>query len=212
MPRTEVELSELVPAEQHGGGGCVLAFAEQLVLGGGHDELDLCAGDPLDVVDRLFELALQRALVGDLLLELAFAEARFFKQLEAGLGVAEQPGAGERDAGLGGLVGLHRQRGAVVLQFVADPLLVERARHLPGLRRFEAGGERGVGGLGHHVHKQVDEQDPGDRAGAEDDPSARGQSGGELFYGHWLGGLCEREVGRPAVECGVDWVKWCRAL
>ena len=85
-------------AEQHGGGGGVLAFTKKLVLGVGEDELDLRAGDPLDVVDRLFELALQGALVGDLLLELAFAEARFFKEREAGLGVAEQPGAGESDA------------------------------------------------------------------------------------------------------------------
>ena len=110
------------PAEQDGGGGGVLAFAEELVLGAGHDELDLRAGDALDVVDRLLELALQRALVGDPLVELAFAEARFFKEREAGLGIAKLAGAGERDARAGGLVGLDGERGAVVLQFVADAL------------------------------------------------------------------------------------------
>ncbi len=74
------------------------------------------------------ELALQRALVGDLLLEVAFAELLFFEQLEARLGVAEQARAGERDARCGGLVGLHGERGAVVLQLVVDPLRAERAR------------------------------------------------------------------------------------
>ncbi len=67
-------------AQQNGGGGAALVFAEELALGVGQDELDLGAGDALDVVDRLLELALQGALVGDLLLEVAFAEARFFKQ------------------------------------------------------------------------------------------------------------------------------------
>ncbi len=204
------------PAEQDRRGGGVLVFAEELVLGAGHDELDLRAGDALDVVDRLLELALQRALVGDLLVELAFAEARFFKEREAGLGVAEQAGAGERDARAGGLVGLDGERGAVVLQFVADALGVEGARHLAGLRRFEAGGERGVGRFGDHAHEEVDDEDGGERGAAEDRPAARGEPGCELSHGHrclfwiWMG---SRSVGwgRCGLVAGMV-LGWLRAV
>ena len=100
IPRTELGSSEVVPRQQHRRRGGALAFAEHLALGARQHELDLRPGDALDAVDRLVELSLQRALVGHLLLEVAFAEALFFEQFEAGLGVAEQPRAGERDARL----------------------------------------------------------------------------------------------------------------
>ena len=122
IPRTELAVERARPRQQHRGRGGVLVFAEDLVLGARQHELDLRAGDALDAVDRFLELALQRALVGDLLLEVAFAEVLFFEQREARLGVAEQVRARQRHARLGGLVGLHGDRGAVVLQLVVDPL------------------------------------------------------------------------------------------
>ena len=64
------------------------------------------AGDALDLPDGLGDLALQRALVGDLLLEVGGAELLLVEQLEARLRAAGgQALAGERDARLGDLAG-----------------------------------------------------------------------------------------------------------
>ena len=51
----------------------------------GQRELDLRAGDAVDLADRLGDLALERALIGDLLLEGGGAELLLVEQLEAGL-------------------------------------------------------------------------------------------------------------------------------
>ncbi len=156
----------------------------------GQHELDLRPGDALHAVDRRFELALQRALVGHLLLEVAFAEALFVEQFPARLGVPEQPGAGQRDARLGGLVVLHRDRRAVVLQLVADAVRAERARHLACLRRIHAAHQQRVARRRDHVQEQVDEEDPGDRGAADDEPAARCQPGRECSDVRHRSDLC----------------------
>ena len=100
--------------EHDRGGGRRGGVGEQVVLG--QHELHLGAGDALDAVDRAGDLALQRALVGDLVLEVGGAELLLVEELEARLGAAAggEALAGERDARLGDLRLLDRQRGAVV--------------------------------------------------------------------------------------------------
>ena len=99
MPRTAPgsrppESPESMTAAVAGG----LLVGEQRVLG--QHELDLRAADAVDLLDRAGDLALERALVVDLLLEVGGAELLLVEQLEAGLRAAasaETPGAGERD-------------------------------------------------------------------------------------------------------------------
>ena len=95
---------------------------------------------PDDAVDRLGDLALERALVGDLLLEVGGAELLLVEELEALVGAAGDGDAlgGERDARLRGLRLVDGERGAVGAQLVGDALLVERGGDLAGLRRVEA--------------------------------------------------------------------------
>ena len=106
-PLTELDTSEAMPrtadgsrlvgraAQQDRGGGRRLVLGEELVLG--EHERDLRARDALDLADRRGDLALERALVGDLLLEVGGAELLLVEQLEAGLALAGQALLGERD-------------------------------------------------------------------------------------------------------------------
>ncbi len=174
-----------------------MVFAKDLALGAGQHELDLRSRDTLHRVDRLCQLPLQRTLVSDRLLEVAFAKVLFFKQREVRLGVAEQAGAGQGHARLGGLVGLDGKRCAVVLQLVVDAVLAERARHLAGLGGIDAADERRVARRGDHVQEQVDEQDCADRGTANDQPSASGEPRGKLGERH---GLDLRPVSREPRE------------
>ena len=74
------------------------AVAEELVLRVGQHELHLRGADALDLLDRLVELTLERALVGDLLLEVRGAELLLVEQLKAGLRLLpEQARRGQRD-------------------------------------------------------------------------------------------------------------------
>ena len=118
--------------------------AEQLVLLVGQHEVHGGGVDALDLLDRLVELTLEGALVGDLLLEVRGAELRAVEQLEAGLGAAdaEQAGRGQRDPRLAHLARVDGQRGAAVLDLVADALGVQCAGDLARLGRVEPGLER----------------------------------------------------------------------
>jgi hypothetical protein len=142
------------------------------------------------------DLALERALVGDLLLEVAGAELLLVEELEAGLagGAAVEAGAGEGDPRLRGLRLLDRERGAVVAQLVGDPLRVERGRDLAGLGGIEAGADERVARAPGDLHAEEDERDERRRAADEHEAAARGevreQSGGS---GHGLH-LCVEDV------------------
>ena len=99
---------------------------------------------PFDGAQRAGDLALERALGGELLLELGGAELGLVEQLVARLRAA----AGgldalrrERDPRLRHRRLLDGERRAVVAQLVGDALLVERGRDLAGLRRVEARGD-----------------------------------------------------------------------
>ena len=139
---------------------------EQRVLG--QHELDLGAGDAVDLLDRPGDLALQRALVGDLLLEVGRAELLLVEQLEALLRAARRrgtPALGQRDPRLGDGGLLDGDRGAVRAQLVADALLVERGGDLAGVGRVERGDERRVRRRGREPqHEEEHEHDDGQRA------------------------------------------------
>src|SRR5205823_10176673 len=98
----------------------------------------LRARDAVDLADGLRDLALERPLVGDLLLERGGAELLLVEQLEAGLRAAGEALRRERDLRLVGLALLDGQRRAVVAELVADALAVQRCGHLPGARRVQA--------------------------------------------------------------------------
>ena len=133
MPRTAAgSRVDRVGVEEHGRGGGLLLVGEEVVLG--QRELHLGAGDAVDLPDGLGDLALEGALVGDLLLEGGGAELLLVEELEAGLrAAAGQPLAGEGDARLGLLAGDDGDGGAVVLELVGDAGLVERGGDLAGL-------------------------------------------------------------------------------
>ena len=154
-------------AEHDRGGGRRRLVGEQVVLG--QHELDLRVLTP-STRERPGDLTLQRALVGDLLLEVGRAELLLVEELEARL---EPPPvadtlAGERDARRrhGGFC--DRERGAVVAQLVGDALLVQRGGDLAGLGGVEAAGhDRVRRRRGDPQHDERDRQD-GHGGDAED--------------------------------------------
>ena len=120
------------------------------------------------------ELALERALIGDLLLEVARAELLLVEQREALLlTAAEQAGGRERDACLRRLVGLDRERGAVVLQLVGDSLGVQRARDLARLGGVETRHQGRVARRRGHLEDQNQEHDSDGGGDADHRPPAR---------------------------------------
>jgi hypothetical protein len=88
MPRTAAGSRSVVlePSRTAASSACLVA--EELVLG--QRQADLRAVDALDLADRVRELALERALLGRALLEVAGAELLVGEQLVAGL-LAEPP-------------------------------------------------------------------------------------------------------------------------
>ncbi len=103
------------------------------------------AGDALDAADRAGDLALQRALVGDLLLEVGGAELLLVEQLEAlaaSRRVEADARAGERDARLGDRRLVDREGRAVVAQLVGDACSSSAAVNLPVCARVEARRQR----------------------------------------------------------------------
>ena len=162
-----------VAGEHDRGGGGGLLVGEQGVLG--QHELDLRAADAVDLLDGRRDLALERALVGDLLLEVRGAELLLVEQLEALLAAAGGGHArgGEGDPGRADLRLLDGDRGAVGTQVVADALLVERGRDLAGVRRVHAGREDRVRRRGGEPEHEEQHADDGQRGQAEHDLRSR---------------------------------------
>src|SRR5439155_8027165 len=128
--------------------GGLLLVGEELVVG--HGELDGRALDAGHLPDGLGDLALQRALVGDLLLEVAGAELLGVELVPPAARRAAgraQALAGQRDARLGHVGRGDLDGGAAVGQLVADARAVERGGDLARRRRVLAGRHGRVAGL-----------------------------------------------------------------
>ena len=208
LDRVRVERAGV--GQQHRGARALAVVAEQLVLLVGEDEVDGGGVDALDLLDRLVELALERALVGDLLLEVRGAELRAVEQLEAGLGAAdsEQAGRRQRDPRLARLARVDGERGAAVLDLVADALRGQRALDLARLRRVEAGEQRRVARRGSEVHDHDEEHDRGGERAADHGPTLGRELSDELTNVHlqrWWGLHLGLEDGVDGVgELGAD--------
>ena len=192
-------------AEHHRGRGRAGLVREQVVLG--QHELDLRAGDTLDAADRAGDLALQRALVGDLLLEVGGAELLLVEQLEAlaRAAVEAHARAGDGHTRLGDLALGDREAGAVVAQLVGDAALVQRRRDLAGLGGVEPGGEQRVRRRAGDPQQQERDADDGHR-GDREDPLGAGRQRLEGVDEEGMGQLkpgCGRCPGRPRrPSCG----------
>ena len=115
------------------------------------------------------QFALQRPLVGDLLLEVAGPELLLVEQLEARFAAADDVAFGERDPRLGDVAAGDRDRGAAVADFVADALLFEDLGDVAGFGRVDPRGQGRVALRGRHLEHDVDEDDDRQRRRAEGD-------------------------------------------
>src|SRR5262249_42704556 len=96
-------------------------------------ELHVGARNTLDLLDGHRDLALESALVVDLLLEIGCAEAGLVEDLEADVPAVEHALLGERDASLALLPRADGDSGAAVLDAVGDARAREGLLGLAGL-------------------------------------------------------------------------------
>ena len=153
--------------------------------------------DALDAGERAGDLALERALGGDLLLELGSAELGLVEQFVAGLRAAARrlhTLRGERDARLRHLRLRHGETRAVVLDLVRDALLVERGRDLARLGGIEARRDRRVRRRRRDLEHDERDAEDGDRGDGQDGLRLGGQREDVLDEGRH----------EEAVELGLD--------
>ena len=171
LGRPGAEPATGVGGDQHRRGRLDRFFGEELFFGQG--ERDVGALHPFDLVDRAFEFALERPLVGHFLLEVGGAELLRVEEFEARFGAAERVAFGQRDPRFGDVGGGDADRGAAAFELVGDALFGQDFGDLAGFGGFDPGRQRRVALLRRHLEEDEDEDQDRQPGAAEGDFAAR---------------------------------------
>jgi len=104
--------------------------------------MNACAGHIAERFDRPFQLALKRALIGDLLIELGLAPRHLVEELEAGTLAARRSHRSDRHVRRIQLVGRHAQGLSVGARLMSNALRIQLPRQHLHVGGLQASGER----------------------------------------------------------------------
>ncbi len=204
-----------------------MVAAEQCAFG--KREMDARAVDAVHHRDRADQLALQRALIVDLLREISEPHVGLVEQLETDLAALRRVGPGDRDAGGIGLFFWHQDRGAAVAQAIGGALLVELGGDRRSVGRAQVLDEHDVVGAqeqeiaeaehrhDRREHERDDQQLAARRAdlrGERNRPSRRSQGHVHelLIAFEQLGAHLHRQLDRKLRVRSSAIVTWCMGI